>query len=264
MDSSIPQQLDDLKVLANQILAATTDYRGKRAWFQGKLQYVDPSDLYAALLDRIVTGGVQWVDVGGGQTVLPWNERFAAQLAGRTGRLVAIDPSPNVQMNPLVHERHQCRLEDYRGPGGFDLATLRMVAEHVVQPAELTRKLAELIRPAGLVAVLTPHRWSPASIAARLIPNALHPCFTRWLDGRVAEETFPTFYRMNTRTRLRQVCEEGGFTEERVWLLDDCSVLQQFGSVFLMQMGLSRVCRGLGIAYPENVLLGLYRRRTSP
>ncbi|MFM8221855.1 MAG: class I SAM-dependent methyltransferase, partial [Planctomycetaceae bacterium] len=210
MDSSIPQQLDDLKVRANQILLATTHYGGKRAWFQGKLQYVDPSDLYAALLDGVVTDGVRWVDVGGGQTVLPWNERFAAQLASRARRLVAIDPSPNVLRNLLVHERHPCRLEDYRGPGGFDVATLRMVAEHIDQPAELTRKLAELIRPDGLVAVLTPNRWSPASIAARVIPNSLHPCFTRWLDGRAAEETFPTFYRMNTRFRLRRAFEEGG------------------------------------------------------
>lgn len=85
----------------------------------------------------------------------------------------------------------------------------------------------------------------------------------RSLDGRVAEETFLAFSRMNTRSRRRQVFEERGLTEERFWLLDDCGVLQQFGSVFPMQMGVSRVLRGLGMAYPENVLLGLYRRGTS-
>ena len=138
-----------------------------------------------------------------------------------------------------------------------------MVAEHVTQPTELTSKLAELMKPDGLVAVLTPNKWAPNSVAARVIPNSLHPLFTKVLDGRSDKDTFPTVYRMNTRSQLRRVFADSGFTEERFWLLDDYSVLQKFGGVLLMQLCLSRVFNGLGLSYPENVLLGLYRRRSA-
>ncbi|MFM8222638.1 MAG: hypothetical protein ACKOJF_27340, partial [Planctomycetaceae bacterium] len=65
----------------------------------GKLQYVDPSDLYAALLDGVVTDGVRWVDVGGGQTVLPWNGPWAQSARSDSGTCA---PKGNSTRQPAV------------------------------------------------------------------------------------------------------------------------------------------------------------------
>lgn len=260
MDSSLPGPLSELQIVARQIATSTKSHRGWRPQVRERFGHVPVSEIYGALLDKLISQGTHWLDVGGGHSVLPTNPSFAEALARRAERLVVVDPSANVHKNHLAHERHQCLLEDYKNPGNFHVATLRMVAEHVTHPTELTRKLAELIRPGGLVAVLTPNKWSPASIGARLIPNSLHPMFTKLMSGRAEEDTFPTVYRMNTRAQLRGVFSQCGFAEERFWWLDDCSVLQQLKSLFVTQLAISRVCGSLGLPFPENVLLGVYRR----
>lgn len=124
-DFSIPGQLTDLKSVARKVAAATGRDLGWRPRVRARFQHVPVSEMYGALLDTLVRQGANWLDVGGGHSVLPSNPKFASELAARSQRLVVVDPSPNVHDNQLAHERHQCLLEDYTGPGGFDVATLR-------------------------------------------------------------------------------------------------------------------------------------------
>lgn len=226
-----------------------------------KFGHLTVSEMYGALLQHLVEPETHWIDVGGGSAVLPSNLELSAQLVQRSARFVVVDPSVNVMSHPHAQERHQCLIEDYQGEGGFSLATLRMVAEHVENPPSVARTLARLVKVDGVVAVLTPNKWSPASVIANLVPNSWHPFFTNLMSGRAAEDTFPTVYAMNTKKALNRVFHDAGFVEERFYYLDDCSVLQRFHAIFLAQLAICWLSRSLGVPFPENVLLGLYRRR---
>jgi SAM-dependent methyltransferase len=212
------------------------------------------------LVDMLVRPNTRWLDVGGGKTVFPDDPRWAAELASRCRHLVAVDPSETVLQNSLAHRGVQCMIEDYRTAEVFDLATLRMVAEHVEQPARVMSALRTLVAPGGFVVVLTPNRWSPGSIIAAIVPDSLHPLFTRWLSGRKEEDTFPTLYLLNTRRALRHAFEQSGFREHAFWSLSDLSLLQRYGPLLLLQLITWRALAWMGIGYPENVLLGLYER----
>lgn len=136
--------------------------------------YYLPSDIYEAVVEKYVFEGCAWIDVGGGGAIFPDNSRLAERLASRCSRAVAVDPSDNVYKNKVVHERVRCQIEDYRTDRSFDLATMRMVAEHVKEPDKVAAALGRLLRPGGLAILLTVNAHSPITLVSRLVPQGLH------------------------------------------------------------------------------------------
>ena len=223
--------------------------------------YFTPDDYYEATVARLVTPGCSWLDVGGGRDVFPSNRRLAAELAARCGRLVAVDPDPTVRENPFAHERVQAMIQDYAG-GPFDLATLRMVAEHIDEPEAAVASLARLVRPGGAVVVYTVNQWSAVSLAAWLTPLWFHHAVKRRLWGTEEKDTFPVAYKMNTRGRLRSLFHSGGFREESFDYLDDCRTFHQFRLLHYIELTVWQAVRSVGWHYPETCLLGVYRKRS--
>jgi Methyltransferase domain len=230
-----------------------------RKWFR----YHKPDAYYQATVAKLVTEQSDWIDVGGGKTLFPGNPELSRILANRCHSLVGVDPSNNILQNTLVHERFQGVLEDFSCEQKKHIATLRMVAEHVEEPARFASALARLIMKDGYVVLLTPYRWSPVAILSSLIPNRLHAFFIKILPvspARKEEDIFPTHYRMNTPPRLRKIFEEAGFQEVALVYLDDCVVLQRFRITFLMEMIFWKVLNRLGISYPEKNILAIFKR----
>lgn len=84
---------------------------------------------------------------------------FSLQRAAHVG----VNPSDTIMENLIVHERVRCTVEDYGSNRQFDVATLRMVAEHIVEPGKALDSLASLLKPGGKEVIYTPNRWSPLS-----------------------------------------------------------------------------------------------------
>jgi hypothetical protein len=142
----------------------------------------------------------------------------------------------------------------------FDLVTLRMVAEHVENPPEFARSLARCVASGSQVVVYTVNRFSPVPLITSLVPFKFHNPAKRVLWGTEEKDTFPTFFRMNTRRRLRKVLEAVGFREVFFVYLDDCRTTGRFRSLQQLELALWRTMRGMGLRYPENCLLGVYRK----
>ena len=225
---------------------------------RARFGYFTPDDWYEALVRRLVTSSTRWLDVGGGASAFPHNAPLAQELAKRCALLVGIDPSPNIDANPFVHERARCRIEEYEAEQRFDLATLRMVAEHITDPPRVIAKLRELLGPGGLAVVYTVNRWSPLTLLAAFTPHRLHYPLKRLAWGGDEKDTFPVAYRMNTRRTLRRLFAAGRF-EERLFLhLDDLATFSQIKALNWVELTAWRMLRGLGLPYPENCLLGVY------
>jgi 2-polyprenyl-3-methyl-5-hydroxy-6-metoxy-1,4-benzoquinol methylase len=231
---------------------------GWRIRLNNRFGYCDPDAWYEAVVDGLVTPDTTWLDVGGGKSILPFNKELAAALARRCKFLAAVDPSPTVQQNRLAHEVSQCMMEDYTADRLFDLVTMRMVAEHIEQPDRVVVHLATLVKPGGRVVLITPNKWSPATIASALIPSRLHPAITRFLWGTKDEDVFPAVYRMNTRRTLRTLFERHGFREAGFHYCPNCTTFQRFRWLCIAERIAWRMLYRLGLSYPENNLHGVY------
>lgn len=229
-----------------------------------KFAYFTPEEIYEATVDRLVKPETTWLDVGCGRNLLPSNPALARALAGRCARLVGVDPDPTIQENTFVHERFQEDIGHHRGRAIYDLITLRMVAEHVTDPAATAAQLAELTRSAGKVVIYTINRWSPVSQFARWIPFRLHHPIKRLLWKTEERDTFPVAYRMNTRRKLRALFEGRGFREVGFAHLDDCRTFAGIRPLLHLELWTRRCLNAVGLGYPENCLLGVYERLPAP
>ncbi|MEQ8659212.1 MAG: class I SAM-dependent methyltransferase, partial [Gammaproteobacteria bacterium] len=192
-------------------------------------RYFTPDDHYEAVVRRLVGPHTRWLDVGCGRNLFPSNQALARELSERCAELVGVDPDDTLQENPFVHRKLQGFVEEVVSTDErFDLVTFRMVAEHVTEPEPLLRALRAIVVPGGHVVVYTVNRWSPVPLLTAVTPFALHNPIKYVLWRTEAKDTFPTAFRMNTRTRLRQLFEAHDFREAGFSYLDDCRTFQGF------------------------------------
>ena len=118
--------------------------------------YFNPDDHYESVVAKLVLPGASWADIGCGRDIFPSNAGLARKLADRSGFLYGIDPDPNIRDNPFITEGFEGLVEDCPSSRLFDLITLRMVAEHMVDPDRSVGKISQMLKPGGLVAVEKP------------------------------------------------------------------------------------------------------------
>ncbi len=225
--------------------------------------HFNPDDHYEALVDRLVGPDSRWLDVGCGRSLFRSNEALGRLLAARCKRIVGVDLDATLQENPFVHEKVSLPFEDYRPQDRFDVVTMRMVAEHVADPIRLASTLSHCTDEGGQVVVYTVNKYSPVPMITSLVPFVLHQPL-KWLLWRSKKkDTFPTFFRMNTRVRLREIFEGAGFTEAFFAYLDDCRTTSRFKPLQWIELTAWRILRRVGLRYPENCLLGVYRKSDS-
>jgi 2-polyprenyl-3-methyl-5-hydroxy-6-metoxy-1,4-benzoquinol methylase len=223
-------------------------------------EYFTPDDVYEALVAGLVAPGTRWLDVGCGRELFPNNPGLAATLSRRCARLTGVDPDPTLQENPWLHEKVAAGIDAYDGGAAFDLVTLRMVAEHIADPAACVRGVARALAPGGLAVVFTVFAGSPMPLLTRAAPMGLRHKVKAWLWGTQPKDTFPTTFRMNTRGALRRAFAGVGMHEVAFARLDDCRTFARFRWLHELELRAMRVCRALRVPYPEHCLLGCYRR----
>lgn len=222
--------------------------------------YYSPDDYYEAVVEQLVTPGSRWLDVGGGRDVFPHNPNLSRTLAERCAHLTAVDPSPNVHENPFAKERVRAFIEDYTSAELFDVLTLRMVAEHITKPDAALAAMAKLLKPGGRVVIYTINKFAPVSVAAWMIPFWLHHPIKRMMWHTEEKDTFPVSYKMNTQRTLRHLSVAHGFAEEAFAYLDDCRTFHRFRLLNYAELTLWKTLRTIRLWYPENCLLGIYRK----
>jgi SAM-dependent methyltransferase len=259
----VPAGLRDCAVAPGGVLRHKHGAFAKVGWgprLRRRFGYATPAELYAAVVDRLVGPDSEWLDVGCGRDLLPDNPSLAGELARRCRRLVGVDESANLDENPFVHERAKCGVEDYRTDRRFDLVTLRMVAEHVTDPAAAAAALGRLTKPGGRLVVLTVNLWSPVTWVSRLVPFRFHHRVKRLFWGGDEKDTFPVAYRMNTRPALRRALGPAGFRESAFAHAADLTASARFRGWHHLELTAWRILNGVGVVYPENCLFGIYER----
>ena len=235
------------------------DRLGQGPRLRRRYDYHTPDDCYEAAVAALVVPGLRWLDVGCGRELLPNNPALATILAGRCSRLVGVDPDPTLSENPYVHDKVAATIDDYDGRHGFDLVTLRMVAEHIADPERCVQAVQRALAPGGLALVYTVFAGSPMPLLTRLCPMPVRHRVKSFLWGTSPKDTFPTCFRMNTRGRLQRLFAGVGMNEAAFLRLDDCRTFSRFPWANELELRARALCRVFGLPYPEHNLLGYYR-----
>ncbi len=262
-----PERLQELLSLDEDALRATFEDKfapvHEKGWspqLRQRFGYFSPDDYYETLMNRLVTPGCDWADIGCGHDVFPSNPSLADRLSKRAGFLLGIDPSPNVRRNPFISEGFEGLVEEYPGGRTFDIISLRMVAEHIADPESALAKIDQMTRPGGLTVIYTPFRWAPMSVLASIVPHNLHHPLKWWLWRTEPEDTFPVEYKLNTRADQRRHFGRIGFTQLLYRHLDDCRLLTRFKFANSIELTAWRCLRAVGLHYPETCLLSVHQK----
>ncbi len=223
--------------------------------------YFTPDDIYEAMVLKLVDGRTKWIDVGGGRALFPSNRKLSETLAEKCTKLVAVDPSNNVLENPYAHEKHVSMFEDFETNDTFNLATFRMVAEHISEPEKVLIKLANLLDKDGLVIIYTINKFSPLPLLTYHTPFSWHYKIKKFLWGGEEKDTFPVQYKMNTQRDLDKLFSSHGFEAAHFSKLDDLSFFKEFRALNRIDLRIWKALNRMGLQYPENNLLGIYRKR---
>jgi SAM-dependent methyltransferase len=174
---------------------------------------------YAQELDRLVTAGCAWLDIGAGHTIhAGWKAPSCAELAARPAYFAGCDVGDDVLQNPYLHDR---RISDAAhlpwDDSTFDLVSANMVVEHLPKPADVFREVLRVLKPGGAFVFVTPNRNHPViRLAATLVPPRLRRLYGVVIEGRPAADVFPTEYRCNTVQEVTRVALGAGFETELV------------------------------------------------
>ena len=220
--------------------------------------YFSPDEYYEAMVGKLVSEGCNWAEVGCGRDVFPSNPDLANELASRAGKLLGIDPDPNVKENPFVTEYFHGAVEDYQNAEEFDLITLRMVAEHIENPESALGAMVRLMAPGSRLVIYTPNKWAPMSVLAKITPLSVHHFFKKILWNTDERDTFPVQYKMNTHRDLKRLAEGARLKEEFFAYLDDCRIFGGYKFLNRIELSIRTVFRKLGLPHPENCILAVY------
>lgn len=166
------------------------------------------TETYAQLVRQFITPETKLLDLGCGRGGL------IEQLAETHGRgileqTIGLDPDwaslveHRLGLDATVGFSHQLPFAD----NSFDLIFCSWLLEHLELPAQDFQELSRVLRPGGRFIFITPNKRHPISWLNRIIGrfSSVQDWLVERLYGRVAADTFPTWYRANSHTQLAQI-----------------------------------------------------------
>lgn len=133
---------------------------------------------------------------------------------GEAAEIVGADIDEGVKKNTQIDR--WVLMEGDRLPfadQSFDLVFSDFVVEHVEKPDIFLSEVYRVLKPGGAYVFRTPNKYHYVALIARATPHWVHLKIANRLRGLSAEayDPFPTYYRMNTRSKVRQLASRCGF-----------------------------------------------------
>lgn len=135
---------------------------------------------------------------------------------GEIARVVGADIDPDVLDNDELDEAHL--IEDGLLPfpeSHFDVVLSDFVLEHVQNPAIFMKEACRVCKKGGSFFFRTPNKYHYVSLVARSTPHRFHVMIANRARNlnEDAHEPWPTFHRLNSRTEIRRMAQDVGFSD---------------------------------------------------
>lgn len=98
----------------------------------------------------------------------------------------------------------------------FDVLISQWVVEHFDDPMAAFKEMNRVLRPGGYLVFLTTNANNYIPLFSRLVPNRLQNFLIHRLLRRPVHESFPTFFRANTRRSIHRIAKNTGFELDQI------------------------------------------------
>ena len=164
-----------------------------------------PYKLFERAVEARLSADAVLLDAGAGRTV-----PVLRKYLGRARRLIGVELVAFTDV-PAGIETYNTDLAHLPLPDGVvDIIISRSVFEHLADPQAVYAEFSRVLRPGGVIIFLTANMWDYGTLIARLVPNRFHARIVAKVEGRAAEDTFPTEYRTNTRRDVERLALRAG------------------------------------------------------
>ncbi|MES2330164.1 MAG: class I SAM-dependent methyltransferase [Bacteroidota bacterium] len=156
------------------------------------------------------------LDVGAGRGALP-----QMNFKGLVAKVCGVDPEDAVLGNPYLDAAFVGFANNmpFFENEQFDIVTSNNVLEHIEKPESFLFEVSRVLKPGGVLIAKTPNKLHYMPVLATMLPDSLHNYYHK-LKGRPAIDTFPTFYRMNSRKMIKKLARENGFEVEQIRMIE--------------------------------------------
>jgi len=145
------------------------------------------------------------IGAGGGKNV-------SYDFAKLAQKVIGVDMDPRILNNPNLNESLCIDFFDNKfDDNSFDIIFANSVVEHIQYPQKFLTEIRRIIRPNGYFFFKTPNMLHFAIIIAKFTPYWFHK-FYCGLSGRKSEDTFPTYYYMNSTRRIEKLSKSVNFS----------------------------------------------------
>lgn len=143
----------------------------------------------------------------------------------------------------------------------FDLVFADNVLEHLADPVSVFHQVERVLRPGGRFLFKTPNRTHYMPLISRLTPHSFHRYVNR-KRGRAQDDTFPTYYRANSRSDIARIAAASGFEVESVELIEGRpEYLRIFAATYLAGFAYERLVNAVpALERFRLVLIGVIRK----
>ena len=164
-----------------------------------------PYKLFERAVEARLSADAVLLDAGAGRTV-----PVLRKYLGRVRRLIGVELVAFTDV-PAGIETYNTDLAHLPLPDAVvDIIISRSVFEHLADPQAVYAEFSRVLRPGGVIIFLTANMWDYGTLIARLVPNRFHARIVAKVEGRAAEDTFPTEYRTNTRRDVERLALRAG------------------------------------------------------
>ncbi len=172
----------------------------------------DAGQRYADRIQAALDGQTRLLDIGCGRGSL------AHDAIRQAGRSVGIDlMHDDLRHNTTVDAAAVADAGALPFPkASFDLLVSQWVVEHFAHPAEAFRELGRVLKPGGRLILLTTNANNYIPLFSRMVPDRVQRLVIEKLLRRPAHESFPTYFRANTRRAITRLAGDAGFTVESI------------------------------------------------
>lgn len=174
--------------------------------------FKDAGTRYHEQVEQFVSPTTRLLDVGCGRM----------SLAGKAVENAKLSVGIDLVASDLLHNQtvqHSVLANAGRLPfphAYFDVLISQWVVEHFDDPVASFQEMGRVLRPGGRLLFLTTNANNYIPLFSRLVPDRVQKTLIHKLLRRPAHESFPTFFKANTRKAIEQVAAQSGFVVEQI------------------------------------------------
>ncbi len=137
--------------------------------------------------------------------------KFVRLLSSHASKVYGIDPDISEtiidgNMEIISGDAEAIPLPD----GSVDIVTMVHVTEHLRNPGRVFRECRRVLRPGGRLISLAPCKFYPPIFLGRAVPHRVRQWANRIVTSTDSQDTFPAYYRANSRSTLCRLSSATG------------------------------------------------------